>query len=245
MSALEAYDRLAPHYRSYASRREAYLNAVDRFVVGHAVRGGRMLDVGSGDGVRAVGIARALDARRVVLCEPSERMAALCREQPVAEIWAQPAQCLPPSKERFDLITCLWNVLGHLPDRAARIAALAGMRGLLDRGGRIFCDVSNRHNVRAYGPRTVMLRRLVDRIAPDDRRGDASFEWRIAEERIRASGHLFTPAEMDELIHAAGLDVEERIAIDYLSGESSACPRDGQLVYRLRAPHSGDGVPLQ
>ena len=233
MSILAAYDRLAPHYRAYAEARAAYLDAVDRFVTAHASQGGRMLDVGSGDGVRALGIARAIGASRLVLCEPSERMAALCREQPVAAVWSESAQSLPQSAERFETITCLWNVLGHLPERTARIAALDGMRRLLAPGGRIFCDVNNRHNVRAYGAGTVAFRRLLDGIAPDERRGDARFEWSVAGERIPARGHLFTPGEMDELIRAAGLRAEERIAIDYVTGAVSPSPCQGQLVYRL------------
>jgi SAM-dependent methyltransferase len=230
-----AYDRLAPHYRAYASARAAYLDAVDRFVIAHAPRDGQMLDVGAGDGVRAMAIARALSASKVVLCEPSERMAALCREQSAAAVWTDPAQCLWRHAERFDVITCLWNVLGHLPDCAARTAALAGMRSLLAPDGRIFCDVNNRHNARAYGSGIVMLRRMLDKLAPDERRGDATFEWRVGDERIPARGHLFTPAEMDGIVQAAGLEVEQRLTVDYVSGQTSSCPRSGQLVYRLRA----------
>jgi SAM-dependent methyltransferase len=235
VTAQNAYDRLAPHYRAFASTRAAYLGAVDRFVVSHSPRAARMLDVGSGDGVRALGIARAIDAARLVLCEPSEAMAALCRAQPVACIWTCTAQCLPDCDERFDVITCLWNVLGHLPDRAARVAAFTGMRRLLAPGGTIFCDVNNRHNARAYGRARVMLRRLLDRIIPDERRGDSRFEWVVQGERIPAAGHLFTPAEMQRLAREAGLVVEERLAVDYRSGRSSSGAFQGQLVYRLRA----------
>jgi SAM-dependent methyltransferase len=238
VSGYEAYDRLAPHYRAYASTRAAYVDAVDDFVVRHATGAKRMLDAGSGDGVRAVALARRLGVSHLVLCEPSERMAALCRQQAVTAVWTEPVQSLPAHAERFDVVTCLWNVLGHLPDRATRIAALRAMARLLAPAGRIFCDVNNRHNVRAYGFGIVTLRRLLDGIAPDERRGDAEFEWSIGGERIPARGHLFTPAEMDSLVQAAGLEVEQRLAVDYQSGESSPCPRLGQLVYRLRARNS-------
>jgi SAM-dependent methyltransferase len=245
MSAHEAYDRLAPHYRAYAEARAAYLGAVDRFVIEHSPRGGRMLDVGSGDGVRAASIGRALGATHVVLCEPSAAMASLCRDQAVAAVWTDRAECLRQSEERFDVVTCLWNVLGHLPDRDARIAALEGMRRLLAPEGRLFCDVNNRHNARAYGPGTVMLRRLLDKVAPDERRGDASFEWNVGGERIPARGHLFTPTEMDGLIRAGQLEVEERMTIDYVSGQMSPSARAGQLVYRLRARRSTTQGALQ
>lgn len=244
MSASLPYDRLAPHYRAIAQARSTYLDAVDRYVIAHARRGGSMLDVGSGDGVRAVRIARAIDAAALVLCEPSEGMLALCREQQADEIWQAPAQCLPATTRRFDVITCLWNVMGHLPGSAARVEALRAMRGLLAPGGRIFCDVNNRHNARAYGSTRVMLRRLIDRIFPDEARGDASFEWNVGAERIPASGHLFTPREARALAAAAGLRVSDELSIDYAKGASSPRPWDGQLVYRLQSNES-DGQEVR
>jgi len=246
MSAtLHAYDRLAPHYREYAARRKAFLGEVDRYVVEHAPRGARMLDIGSGDGVRAVSLSTAIGAVRLVLCEPAPAMVALCRAQPAAAVWTCSAEELPTCEERFDVETCLWNVLGHLPGHSARLAALRGMRRLLAPRGRIFCDVNNRHNAHAYGRTCVALRRLLDCVAPDERRGDSTFEWEIGGQCIPAHGHLFTPAEMEGLIRAAGLAVEERIAIDYVSGRRSTRAWEGQLLYRLRAIEPDEGSRAQ
>lgn len=239
MMAVEPYDRLAPHYRSFAEARSTYLDAVDRYVAEHARRGARMLDVGSGDGVRAVRIARAIEASYLVLSEPSEGMHRLSSLQPADEIWQVCAQALYETAQRFDVITCLWNVLGHLPGRAARVEALAGMRRLLAPGGQIFCDVNNRHNARAYGRTRVMLRRLIDGVMPDDRRGDANFEWQVGGERIAASGHLFTPREMRSLVYAARLEVADELSIDYVTGAPSRCTSEGQLLYRFTAPDDG------
>lgn len=239
MIASQPYDRLAPHYRTFAQARSTYLDAVDRYICSHAKHGGCMLDVGSGDGVRAARIAHQLDADYLVLCEPSAGMLDIARTQGANEVWDKPAQELPESGRRFDVITCLWNVLGHLPGREARIAALRGMRRLLATGGQVFCDVNNRHNAHAYGTARVMLRRLIDGVMPDERRGDASFEWVVDGERIAASGHLFTPGEMRSLIEAAGLRIAEERAIDYVTGASSERPYDGQLLYRLTCPSAG------
>jgi len=231
----QAYDRLAPHYRGLAQSRATYLDAVDGFVIERAARGAHVLDVGAGDGMRGMRIARAIDARRVVLSEPSAAMVALCRTQGANEVWRVPAQKLPETAQRFDVILCLWNVLGHLPDRESRVAALQSMRRLLAPGGQIFCDVNNRHNARAYGPARVMLRRLIDGVAPDERRGDTHFEWVVDGERIPASGHLFTPAEMRGLVLAAQLHAAEQRSIDYMTGTASTDPSAGQLVFRLVA----------
>jgi len=235
VSASSAYDRLAPHYRAFSERRAVYLDAVDRYVIAHAARGARMLDVGSGDGVRACGIAQRIGALRLVLCEPSPAMAALCRNQNADAVWECAAETMVETVERFEVITCLWNVLGHLDGRLARTTALQRMHCLLAPQGRLFCDVNNRHNARAYGRARVILRRALDCVVPSEHRGDSAFEWNVGGERIAATGHLFTPREMQELVTAAGLDIEDSVTVDYATGSVSRNLRDGQLLYRLRA----------
>ena len=244
MTVLDAYDRLAPHYRAFSAQRSSYLGAIDRYVVEHAPCRARLLDVGSGDGGRAAATARRIDAERLVLCEPSAQMAALCRTRGADAVWQVAAEALPQSEGRFEVITCLWNVLGHLPCGSARVGALGRMCALLAPEGRIFCDVNNRHNARAYGRTRVFLRRVLDGAVPDERRGDARFEWDVGDERIPATGHLFTPREMRELIAEAGLEIDDLMTVDYLDGAISRSPFDGQLLYRLRAnrlPRSAGG----
>src|SRR5262245_5071832 len=177
-AAPNVYDLLAPHYRGYSARRETYLRAVDRFVIDHAPRhAGSFLDVGAGDGVRGLALARALGAETIVFCDNSAEMAARCRGLAATEVWACPAEELPQSSRRFDVIVCLWNVLGHVAGSRARIRALRGMRRLLAAGGVIFLDVNNRHNAPAYGWLRVAGRMGLDAIHPDLRRGDAAIEW--------------------------------------------------------------------
>jgi hypothetical protein len=42
----------------------------------------------------------------------------------------------------------------------------------------------------------------------------------------------------------AGLGVVEERAIDYVTGEPSDCPREGQLLYRLAAREASEGDRL-
>jgi hypothetical protein len=61
----DIYDALAPHYREYAGGKSAYLAAVDRFVLENLPAGAdSLLDVGAGDGVRAMALAREAGIRR-------------------------------------------------------------------------------------------------------------------------------------------------------------------------------------
>ena len=83
-----AYDRLAPFYTRVAERRLAYLEAIERLVLDRIPSGSSSyLDVGSGDGRRALRIARHAALREVVLVEPSAAMRrAILSSVPVAPV---------------------------------------------------------------------------------------------------------------------------------------------------------------
>lgn len=230
--ATDIYDALAPHYREYAEKRSAYLAAVDRFVLENVPAGAAsLLDAGAGDGVRGMALASEAGIPRVVLCDPSAGMAERCRSLRPAAVWQCPLESIPDVAERFDVILCLWNVLGHVDSGELRLRALRRLKDLLAGNGVILFDVNNRHNASAYGWPRVLGRMIMDAIAPDERRGDASFEWHIGGRSYPAMGHLFVPAEIERLIGEAGLAVKARLAIDYATGARSSWPLKGQLVF--------------
>jgi 2-polyprenyl-3-methyl-5-hydroxy-6-metoxy-1,4-benzoquinol methylase len=228
----DPYDALAPHYRAYALKRESYLAAVDDFILEYIPSGAKqMLDVGSGDGVRAMMLAHLASIATVVLSDSSAEMVGRCRALAPAETWRTPAQQLPDVGRRFDVITCLWNVLGHIPTRDERLQGLLRMAGLLAPGGMLFLDVQNRHNAVAYGWGRVLARVALDTVFPDERRGDTSFDWNIGGDVVRGSGHLFTPREIRDLIDEAGLAPVHWTAVDYATGVRSKNPLCGQLAF--------------
>jgi len=230
----DIYDALAPHYREYAAKKSSYLAAVDRFILEHAPsRTSSMLDVGSGDGIRAMALANKLKVPTIILSDYSREMAERCRALRPTDVWQTAAQDLPKTERRFDVITCLWNVLGHLPDRSSRILALTHMKDLLSENGIIFFDVNNRHNAAAYGWLKVLGRIVIDTTQHNDRRGDASFDWTIGDKIFPAMGHLFTPMEIQTIVRESGLRVLVRAAIDYTTGVRSHLPLRGQLVYAV------------
>ncbi len=243
-SRVSAYDALAPHYRAYSNTKCGYLRAVDEVVLSRLAGGARsLLDVGAGDGARAHRIARACRVARLVLAEPSPVMAEYCRGVRGAEVWQTAAEELPESARKFDAVTCLWNVLGHIETEAKRLAALLRMRSLLEEGGQIFLDVNNRYNARAYGLVKTAARALSDLVSPSETNGDVTFAWEVEGRQIRASGHVFTPSEMESLLSRAGLRVRERHVIDYATGERRRFFFQGQLLYVLGDASSADSAP--
>lgn len=231
---LAAYDAIAPLYAEYSEKYQAYLNAVDALVISRLRPGMRLLDVGSGDGRRLKKISDAYGLTHVVAVEPSMEMAALCRKTTgftVHPVCGDELAKIPETS--FDAITVLWNVFGHMAGSAARLNALQAMADKLAPNGIIMLDVNNRHNRLAYGRANVLKRRIIDALWFDEKRGDAYFTWNIGDKSFPASGHLFTPREIERLFTKAGLRIVERCSVHYGTGVISPSPFDGQLFYVL------------
>ncbi len=229
-----AYDMLASVFRSFSQSRYAYLSSIDRIVERRIPAGAQaLLDVGAGDGVRAWRIARSRRIPRLVLAEPNEAMSAYCQRLCGAEVWRVRAEDLPEGDQKFDVLTCLWNVLGHIENHQKRLLALRKMRSLISDGGRIFLDVNNRYNARSYGWVKTLGRILYDQVRPSETNGDVSYTWRVGDQHIPSSGHVFTPGEMHNLIAGAGLRVNARYVVDYETGRRHRSLFRGQLFYVL------------
>jgi SAM-dependent methyltransferase len=233
-NTLKAYDAIAPVYAEYSQKYQRYLAAIEALVCARLKPSTRLLDVGCGDGRRLNTICAQAGVRDVVAVEPSAQMAALARNANGFTVYETFADKVGELNEApFDAITALWNVFGHMPGSDVRAAALAAMLSKLKPGGIMMLDVNNRHNQLAYGRWNVFKRRIVDALAFDETRGDAYFEWKIGDQSFPASGHLFTPAEMEGLFERAGLTVMERYSVHYATGAVSASAHNGQLFYVL------------
>jgi SAM-dependent methyltransferase len=223
------YDLLAPYYREISEGRKYYLESVDDWILANATPGGMLLDMGCADGVRGMGLARALDAT-AVLADNSKEMYYKAKELNPYKACLEAAETINIDHQ-FDTILMLWNVLGHIPEES-RVRALQNMGEHLTRSGKLFLDVNNRHNY-AYGKLEVLKRRFIDYFDFRTERGDTKFEWTIHGQKIPASGHLFTPYEVESLIEDADLKIIRRITVDYATGRRSTSPHGGQLVYQL------------
>lgn len=229
-----SYQDLAPFFRSYSESRADYLEAVDKIVVESFPRGAAsLLDVGAGDGVRALKIADSGNIERVVLVEPDLSMIGAGPALAGVEILNTAAEDLPAGKPEFEAITCLWNVLGHIETGEKRVIALKKMKSRLSEKGLIFVDVNNRYNASAYGWVKTFGRMFYDLVKPAETNGDVSYSWRVGGKTIQSRGHVFTPREMERLIGAAGLRVKNRFVIDYENGRRRRSVFRGQLLYLL------------
>ena len=230
-----AYGRLARIYAEIAETRQLYLAAVDREILARVPRGSQsLLDIGAGDGSRTLRLASAAGVSRIVLLEPSAQM--LSARTDGVELWRCRAEDLrsQPSGEKFDVITCLWNVLGHISGTARRSEAMRGIKARLSETGRFFMDVNHRYNARAYRIVPTMARMVRDVLLPGEKNGDVAASWELGPERISTYGHVFTHREIVRLGESAGLKMEERIVIDYDDGRVRRSLFQGNLLYVFR-----------
>ena len=230
-----AYDRLAPHYSELSARRKAYLEAVEREIVRRIPQGANsLLDIGAGDSTRAVRIGASAGIGCIIAVEPSSGMSAAASG--AIEIWPIRAEDLDPAhiNQRFDVVTCLWNVLGHIPGTKKRIRTLRAVARLLAPQGTFFVDVTHRYNMRSYGVLLTSARWLHDLLAPSESSGDVQASWNLDGTSVNAYGHVFTHREIVRLIYMSELEIQDRIVIDYDDGtiRHSACK--GNLLYVLR-----------
>jgi SAM-dependent methyltransferase len=220
-----AYDQIAPVFARIADKRRPYLDSIDRLVISQIPSGSRsLLDVGSGDGMRARRIAQARNIGELVLVEPSVAM-----QGGDATAHTMRAEHLHLIHAEFDVITCLWNVLGHIFPCEARLEVLRQFARLVSPQGRIFVDVHHRYNARHYGAIPTALRFLHDHLSWKETNGDVVVAWDACTTR----GHVFTHREFRSLAQAAGLNIENRFVVDYATGERRRWSIQGHLLYVL------------
>ncbi len=229
LDPITAYDRIAPVFARIAEKRRLYLDSIDRLVISGIPSGSRsLLDVGAGDGSRARRIVQARNIAQHLLLEPSVAM-----QGDNATGRTIRAEDLHSLHGEFDVITCLWNVLGHIFPSTSRLEVLNQFARLLSPQGRIFIDVQHRYNVRHYGAIPTALRFLRDRLKWNETNGDVVVAWDVEQVRCATRGHVFTHREFRSLAQAAGLNIENRFVVDYATGECRRWSVEGHLLYVL------------
>jgi 2-polyprenyl-3-methyl-5-hydroxy-6-metoxy-1,4-benzoquinol methylase len=238
LDPVAAYDRIAPVFASLAEQRKPYLDSIERIVIAEISPGTRsLLDVGAGDGFRSRRIAQSRGISELTLLEPS---AAMQRNGPVDTSFANTsvrtmrAEDLHLLQAEFEIITCLWNVLGHITQPADRVEVLRQFARLLAPRGKILVDVSHRYNARHYGMLPTAGRFLRDRLFRDVKNGDVLVSWDVGETRCTTLGHVFTHQEFRRLCRSAGLNIEKTFAVDYSTGQLRRWKFQGHLLYVLR-----------
>lgn len=229
LDPVAAYEQIAPVFAELTRERKAFLESVERLVISEIpVDSCSLLDVGAGDGSRSRRIGRSRGISELMLLEPAVAMQ--CGE---TDIRTMRAEDLRGIETRFDVILCLWNVLGHVFPGAARIEVLRQFARLLSPRGKAFIDVSHRYNARHYGVARTATRFVHDFFAWSEKTGDVAVTWNSGGERTTTRGHVFTHREIGFMCRSAGLNIEKKFVVDYATGQERRWDFEGHLLYTL------------
>jgi 2-polyprenyl-3-methyl-5-hydroxy-6-metoxy-1,4-benzoquinol methylase len=227
------YTGFARTYEHYASLRKAYITAVNRFIVNEIGSVKTIIDLGAGDGIRATHLAKELKAQHLTLVDNSDGMInRIGKTGDMTVIKADISSYEYKSGEKYDLVLCLWNVLGHIPEHGRKVA-LKNLALLIGESGSLILDVNNRYNISQYGIMIVIKNVLKDIFSPRDSNGDFELSIDTGSEKIRTSVHLFNSFEMERLIQSADLKIDKKLVVDYGNGSLCKTIFGGQLVYEL------------
>jgi len=233
MEPVAAYNLVAAEFERLSAARQKYLEQVEAVISARIPRESRsILDAGAGDGRRGARIARNCGIERLVHMEPSAAMRERCVSG--SEIWPIRAEQLDNVRDEFDVIVCLWNVLGHVAPASARQNVFRQFARLLTPGGSLFIDVNHRYNAFQYGFWITAGRFLHDLIRPHETNGDVVARWNLEKTECSTYGHVFTDGEVRHMADAAGLRVTRRFVINYASGQIHQCRFFGNLLYQFR-----------
>jgi SAM-dependent methyltransferase len=224
MDAAKIYDKMAGVYRNISNGRWRYLNAVDDIIVLSQPRAPkRYLDVGCGDGHRTKILTNRIEPHGTDLIDPSMRMV-----EKASAVFNHVELCSIENYVApycYNLITALWNVLGHVEDREK---SLSNIRSLLDpRDGLFIFDVNNRYNL-GYGFWNVAKNMLRDLF----RLKSGWFSFNFKGEEFPT--YLYSPREIKGLLKKAGLEVVKSYGVDYETGEIHKSLFRGQMVFVTR-----------
>lgn len=221
------YNKLASEYKNVSKSRLNYLNAIDTLIVKNSKLVKSYLDVGAGDGRRSIKIAEKVRAKKSILLDNSHEISKGISNFQGAEFFFGTIEDLDNSI-KFDLITCLWNVLGHVGDSDNRMSFFKNVKRLLSKNGTCILDVNNRYNMTHYGANNV-----AENLRKDIQKEERSGYFKLSIDSVNTEVYTHAPFEIEKLLAQTGLMVKELLYVDYDSGELKDSCFEGQLLYLI------------
>lgn len=226
-SSVELYDHAARIYQQFREERHNYLRGVEAVIEQWAGKRGRYLDVGAGDGVRSLKIAKMVEASETMLLDNSAEMLKQIESTGAVETHVGDIASFGTDRV-FDLVTSLWNVFGHIPTEQ-RGPSLERIRDLLAPDGVFILDINNRYNVSHYGMRSVFKNVWQD-MTGHSGRGNYTLNF----DGVLSDVFIHNPWEMERAAKESGLKVVSKCYVHYQTGQPVRSCFRGQTVYCFR-----------
>ena len=232
---MKFYDLIATEYKNISLKKKIYLNSVNKIIIKYLRKKKNILDAGSGDGLRLEKIRKKLKNKNFSAIEPSKKMYGLFKKNSKIPIKNIGLENIKDLNQKFDAITCLWNVFGHVSTNEKRLNILKDIKKKLNPKGYLIFDVNNRHNAKQYGIIKIIYRVLVDKFFFNEKRGDAKYEIIQENKKVKGNGHLFTIGEIELLIKKSNFQLKKVYFVNYSNGKVEKTPFFGQILVILEA----------
>lgn len=221
------YDSIAQNYEHISFNRINYLTAVESYVTRKIEedRPKTLLDVGSGDGKRLARILEKCTFQKITSIEPSKQMCKKIRELKLPVDLHNTTLEKFKTNEKYDLILCLWNVIGHIDDIDQFLNQLSH---LLKDNGAVILDFNNKLNLKQYGLKNFLLNLLANLHIGSSSRKKGIFQ-------LSESSYvkLWTYFEFEKIAKKY-FNCRDYKSIDYNSGKIEKYYFRGQLVAHLK-----------
>ena len=218
------YSALNGVFAELAESRRNYNAAVDKQFIRLAKSAGRRwLDIGAGDGKRALALNRAL-SKDLTLVEPSSLLenSFELKHPELRVIRASFDEIDAPLT--FDVVSALWNVVGHVDSLEE---FLRHVWAILDEGGLLFFDVNSPLNWKRFGAKAVAKNLL-------SQKESFSFAWNpTVPSTVNFYRISFIRAQLNQVGFSSSVTY-----FDYENGNQVRSAFQGSAVIAARKPLS-------
>lgn len=227
INSAQYYDSIADEYVRVREKRSIYLHKIDSMIIDDFyMKAKSILDVGSGDGSRGMKIFRSINADEICMVEESKEMVKNIERDKQINIYQGSIQTFR-HQQSFDLILCLWNVLGHVDTFDERTQILKILKSFLSKDGVIAIDFNNRYNYKHYGIVNVFRNILKSAFVKEPGWFD------IKNHNIKVYIHSYF--EIKHMISQAGLKIKSIRIVDYDNGDEYRNLFKGQFLFYLQS----------
>ncbi|ERT13677.1 class I SAM-dependent DNA methyltransferase [Photorhabdus temperata] len=222
LSSKSFYNSYAANYSEYLQQHKGYFDVIEADITAVALERNclSILDIGTGNGVRFSRLLARIRPTRAVAIDESDEMIALakrsCPNTDIITLSLTDPRLEDVARGKFDIITCLSNVLGHIAENQL-IPSLCRIKNLLNPNGLLIFDVNNRYNISSYGLLPVCRNWIKDFSLSHGGKFVASRT--SGSEILRTPVHLFTKSEVIYLLNQCGFLVEKISFHNYTTGK--------------------------
>tara|TARA_B110001450_G_C17639540_1_gene488770 strand:+ start:461 stop:1168 length:708 start_codon:yes stop_codon:yes gene_type:complete len=228
ISSKSFYDITSKSYQNTSFERAKYLSAIDLIVTQKMskIEELKLLEVGAGNGIRTRTIISGLTYKKLLLIEESEVFASeLLKTFDKTEVHQGSVEDYEHSDVYFNMAFSLWNVIGHVPEP---LTYLKSINKLLENNGIFIFDFNNRLNIKEYGFYNVARNWLRGLLS-----GDAG-QFTLNKDGVSTPVYIYQLAEIKSLCQKSGFVVEQKVYVNYETGNIEGNQLSGQILLICR-----------